>query len=116
MSFAARLIILIMGIGLFLWVFELVRKKKFREELSIIWLFIAVIIMAGSQLDKIIDPIATRIGIHYPPVLVFMIIIFFLIVALLYFSLVTSDLKNKVKELTQKMALLEYEIEAKKDK
>ena len=113
MSFAARLMVLFIGAGLFLMILELVRKKKFREELSVVWLFFALTIAAGSMIDKLLDPIAKKIGIHYPPVLAFLLIIFVLILSLLYFSLVTSDLKSKIKELTQKIALLEYEINAK---
>ena len=109
MPFTARLIILLAGIGFFLVVLELVRKKKFREELSIIWLFFALSIAVSSVLDKIIDPLAKILNISYPPAFAFMLISIIMIVSLLYFSLVTSDLKSKVKELTQKVAILEFE-------
>jgi len=49
-------------------------------------------------------------GISYPPVLVFVIISFLLVLALLYFSVVGSDLKGKNKELSQKIALMEYKL------
>jgi len=110
MPIAARLIILSVGIALFIAVFELVRKKKFREELSIIWLFFAFTIAAGSVIDLIVDPLARKLHIAYPPALAFMVISIVLIIALLYFSVVTSDLKSRVKELIQRIALLEFEI------
>ena len=116
MSIAARIIILLAGIGLFVTVFELVRKKRFREELSIIWLFFALMIAAGSVMDLVVDPLAKLLHIYYPPALVFMVILMFLIASLLYFSLITSDLKSKVKELTQKIALLEFEMHEKEKK
>ncbi len=116
MPLSARIIIFLTGLGLFIIVFELVRKKRFREELSIIWLFLALLIASGSVIDLVIDPLAKRLHIYYPPALVFMIIIIVLIISLLYFSLITSDLKSKVKELTQKIALLEFKINEKKDK
>jgi len=109
MPFTARLIILFAGIVFFLVVLELVRKKRFREELSIIWLFFALSIAVSSFLDKIIDPLAKILHISYPPAFAFMLISIVMIISLLYFSLVTSDLKSKVKELTQKIALLEFE-------
>lgn len=113
MSFGARIFILITGIILFIVVFELVRKKRFREELSIIWLFFAVIVALGSVIDVIVDPLAKLLHIYYPPALVFVVITIFLIASLLYFSLITSDLKSKVKELTQKVAILEFELNEK---
>lgn len=114
MPFSARLIILIVGIGFFFVVLELVRKKKFREELSVIWLFFALSIAASSVIDKFIDPLAKILHISYPPAFAFMIISIIMIISLLYFSLVTSDLKSKVKELTQKIALLEFESRSKR--
>lgn len=115
MPFEARIIILLSGLGLFILVFELVRKKRFREELSIIWLFFALTIAAGSVIDIAIDPIARLLNIAYPPALAFMLISIVMIMALLYFSIVTSDLKSKVKELSQKLAILEFEINKKTD-
>ena len=112
MPLAARLIILAAGVGLFFLVFELVRTRRFREELSIVWLFLAVAVAAGSVIDIIIDPLAKALRITYPPAFAFTLIIILLIIALFYFSLVISDLKSKIKELSQKIALMDFEIRA----
>ncbi len=113
MSAGIRIILLGMGVILFIAIFELVRRKRFREELSIAWFAVAIALMAGSVADKIIDPFAKILGIGYPPALVFAWIIFCLVLALLYFSSVISDLKGKIKELSQKIALLESELHMK---
>lgn len=111
MSFGMRLMIFGLGITLFLIIFELVRRNKFREELSIAWFAVSLLLMVSSGADVIIDPFAKMIGIGYPPTLVFAWIIFCLIIALLYFSAVISDLKGKLKELSQKIAIMEFEME-----
>lgn len=110
MSMGIRLLILGLGLVFFLIIFEMVRRKKFREELSVTWFLISIAIMASSVADKIIDPLAGILGIGYPPALIFIWVVFFLLLALLYFSLVISDLKGKVKELSQKIALIEHKI------
>lgn len=110
MSFGIRIVIFGLGVILFGVIFELVRRKRFREELSIAWFLVSIIIMASSVADKIIDPLAKLLGIGYPPALVFVWIVFCLVLALLYFSSVISDLKGKIKELSQKIALLEFEL------
>jgi hypothetical protein len=110
-SFSVRLVIFSLGLILFTTVFELVRKRRFREELSVIWFVVAGAIMLSSVADVLVDPLAKRLGIGYPPALVFIWVIFFLILALLYFSIVISDLKAKLKELGQKIALLEFRLE-----
>lgn len=113
MSFGMRLMLFGLGITLFLIIFELVRRNKFREELSIAWFAVSLLLLASSMADVIIDPIAKKIGIGYPPALVFAWIIFCLIIALLYFSAVISDLKGKLKELSQKIAIMEFEMDNK---
>ena len=110
MSLGIRIGIFVIGVFLFLVILELVRRKKFREELSLIWIVIGVGLILSSFADRIIDPLAFRLGIKYPPALVFVLIFFMLVFAMLYFSLVISDLKSKNKELSQKMALLEYRV------
>lgn len=107
MTLLFRLLVFSSGLVLFLIVFELVRTKRFREELSIVWLLAAMAIMLGSVADFIVDPVAEWLGVHYPPSLLFAWIIFCLILTLLYFSVILSKLKSRVKELSQAVALME---------
>lgn len=113
MSLEFRLIITGCGILLFILIFALVRSGKLREELSISWFLIALALMFSSIADFIIDPLALRLKISYPPALVFAFFLFLLVLAFLYFSVVISGLKGKVKELTQKIALIEFEMQDK---
>lgn len=116
MSTEIRLILVGFGLVLFFLIFELVRRGKFRQELSITWFAVSILLVASSFADRLIDPLSRIIGIGYPPALVFAWILFCLIIALLYFSTVISDLKGKIKELSQKLALMEYEIESERKK
>jgi hypothetical protein len=115
MSFGMRIMLFGFGIILFGIIFELVRRRRFREELSIAWFAVSIILMASSSADKIIDPFAKHLGIGYPPALVFAWIIFCLILALIYFSAVISDLKGKIKELGQKIAIMELELDKRRE-
>ena len=115
MSLGIRIILFGLGVILFVIIFELVRRRRFREELSIAWFAVSLMLMSSSFGDKIIDPFARIVGIGYPPALVFAWIIFCLILALLYFSSVISDLKGKIKELSQKIALIELEIDKRRN-
>lgn len=110
MAFSVRIFILLLGTFLFVMILELVRRRKFREELSLIWLIIGMGLILSSFADRFIDPLARRLGISYPPVLVFLVISFLFVLAMLYFSIVVSDLKSKNKELSQKIALMEYKL------
>lgn len=116
MSYGIRFLILLSGFFLFVLVFELVRRKRFREELSLIWFLVAFAVMAASVGDLIFDRFATTLGIGYPPALYFAWIVLCLIVTLLYYSVIISDIKSKLKELSQKIALLEYELKTEREK
>lgn len=116
MSLGFRLIIAGCGLLLFIIIFALVRSGKLREELSISWFLIALALILTSVADFIIDPLAFRLKISYPPALIFALFIFLLVLAFLYFSVVISSLKGRVKELTQKIALMEFEMKEKESK
>jgi hypothetical protein len=110
MTFGIRLVIFLFGFFFFLTIFELVRRRKIREDLSIGWLLVGLGLVLSSFADKIIDPLAFRLGIHYPPAFAFVLVVLLLVVVMLYFSIVVSDLKSRNKELSQKIALIEYKL------
>jgi hypothetical protein len=110
MTFGVRLFIFLSGVILFATIFELVRRKKFREELSLGWLFVGLGLILSSFADLIIDPLAFKLGISYPPALAFIIVVLLLVLVMLYFSVAVSDLKSRNKELSQKIALMEFEL------
>jgi len=111
MTLSIRLFIFIMGTFLFITILELVRKRRFREELSIVWLLTGLGLILSSFADLIIDPLAFKLGLSYPPALVFMIAFFLFVLVILYFSVAVSDLKSRNKELSQKIALMEYKLD-----
>jgi len=115
-SFQVRLLILAVGLGLFALVFGLVRRGRFREELSVVWLLIGVTVMLSAGADVVLDRVAFKLGISYPPVLGFVMLFLVLLFGFLYFSIVASDLKSHLKELAQQTALLEHELKKLTDK
>jgi hypothetical protein len=110
MTFGIRFFIFLFGVLFFITIFELVRRKKLREDLSLGWLLIGLALILSSFADQVIDPLAFALGIHYPPALAFVIVALLLVIVMLYFSIVVSDLKSRNKELSQKVALLEYKL------
>jgi hypothetical protein len=110
MTLGARLFIFLCGFLFFITIFELVRRKRLREDLSLGWLLIGITLILISFADRVIDPLAFMLGIHYPPALAFVIVALLLVLVMLYFSVVVSDLKSRNKELSQKIALIEYKL------
>jgi len=106
-----QIIVGLLSIVLLLSTFELIRKKRLREEYAILWLFtgIAVLVLSlwpGFFLSQFFVRIT---GIFYLSAVV-LIAFSFLLLIVLHFSVVISKLTNQNKELAQRHALLELKI------
>ena len=105
-----QLIIGALSIILLLVTFELIRKKKLREEYSILWLFTGLAILAFSLWPEFfLSQFFVRMtGIFYLSAVV-LIVFLFLLLIVLHFSVVISTLTSHNKDLAQRYALLELE-------
>lgn len=94
-----------------LFVLELVRKRKLREEYSLVWL-LAIICLGTLACDRpLVAKIANVVGISYAPAALFVAGFaagFFL---LLHFSVAISRLMECNKRLTQEIGLLTVKVE-----
>ena len=98
------------------FVIELVRERKLREDYSLLWLATAVVLLALSLSRPLLDRIAALLGvITYPPAALFVVAIAFMLAILLHFSTVVTKLAKENKAIAQEMALMRWELtEAKK--
>lgn len=100
--------------GLLLIVFELVRSRRLQEEYSILWLFTGGVLLLLSCWRGLLDRMAFVTGIHYPPSALFLVGLGFLLLILLHFSVIISDLSERTKKLAQEIALLREELRARR--
>ena len=100
-----------LSIALLLITFELIRKKRLREEYALLWLFTGVAILIFSIFPGFfLSQFLVRItGLFYLSAVV-LIAFLFLLVIVLHFSIVISKLTNQNKELAQRYAILELEL------
>jgi len=91
---------------LFLIIF-LIRIRRLKEEYAILWLFFGVIFLFLSIFRKSLEFISSLLGIAYPPAALFLILILAVITILIHFSLVISRMKDRQRQLTQQLGLLE---------
>jgi hypothetical protein len=98
--------ILVSG-GLFLFVFELVRRKRLLERYALLWLFAAAVLLGLSLWADLLNRISTAVGVQYGPAALFAVALGFVVVLMLHFSLVISRLTDQNKILAQRVALLE---------
>lgn len=107
------LLILIGSTSLLIITIELVRKRQLREKYSILWLAIFVFLILFSLSGNLIDAVASRLGVGYPPSLIFIAGIFFIILLLLMLSVIVSHQTDRIIKLTQKIAILEEKLNKK---
>ncbi len=107
-----QLLIGVLSIILLFFTFELIRKGRLREEYSILWLFTGIVILIFSLFPQFFLSrfIARITGIFYLSTIV-LITFFFLLLIVFHFSIVISKLTNQNKELAQRYAILEHELE-----
>lgn len=96
---------------LLLFILELIRCHKIRENYSLLWLFIGVVFLFFSIWRKGLEVLAHLMGIAYPPTAFLLILVMALFVILIQFSIITSDLTEKNKKLAQEIGLLKEIIE-----
>ncbi|HNQ83885.1 MAG TPA: DUF2304 domain-containing protein [Bacteroidales bacterium] len=106
-----QVIAILVSVGLFLFILYLVRKKKIKEEYSLLWLFSSVVFIVFSIWREGLEYFAGLMGIAYPPAALFLILLLAIFLILIEFSINISKLSEKNKVLAQEMALLQNELE-----
>lgn len=94
------------SLAIMLFVFQLIRRRKLREEYALIWFGAGLILIGVSIWRPGLDLAARLVGISYAPSLLFLgaLILGFLLA--LHFSLALSRLADQNKRLAQELALL----------
>lgn len=102
---------LAVSLGALLLVLELVRRRKLREDYSLLWLATALTLILLSASRPMLDQLANLLGVvTYPPAALFLVAIIFLLAILLHFSTVISRLTRESKEVAQQLAILRWEL------
>lgn len=106
-----KLAAILLAIGLIVFIFELVRRKKLREEYSWLWMLTGAVILILAVWYDLLFLITRLIGAVLPTSTIFFFGLFFLILINLYFSIKLSKLSDQMKTLTQKLAILGEKVE-----
>jgi hypothetical protein len=86
-------------------VVTLLLKNRISERYSVIWLAVSLLIFLIAGNPTLLDKTARMLGIDYPPSLLFLLSTLILLLFSLYQTIQISNLSNKVKDLTQYVAL-----------
>lgn len=107
MSDPLQLLALATSGALLLVVLDLVRRKKLTEEYSFVWILCALALLGLSMGRRLLDAAAVALGIAYGPAILLLVLIFFVFVASLSFSVVASRQRRQIERLIEDTAILE---------
>ncbi len=96
------------------YIIESVRRRRLREEYSILWLGTATIILLLSIVRPALNLVARAVGIYSPVNALFVVGFAFTTIILLHFSTVISRLSRENRDLAQRYALLVYRLQEEK--
>ena len=88
-------------------ILELVRRRRLQERYALLWLLTGIVILVLSAWRDALRLVAETVGIAYPPSALFVIASFFVLVVLLHYSTVISELAERNVTLAQHLAILE---------
>lgn len=110
-SIRIQVITIVVSFLFLFYIGHLIIKRKLREEYSIIWVIGTIILIIFAFWRDGLDIIAYLLGINETSNLIFTGAIFLILIYLLHLSIVTSELHEKNKKLSQEIALLKNKIE-----
>ncbi len=105
-----NLYFVLLSIIIVLYVVNIVRKKNFSIKESFWWFIASVLMLILSIFPYSIDWVARLIGISYPPSLMFVFCIIFLLFINFRDSKRISELQMKTVELGQELAILKEKV------
>ena len=105
-----QIFVVVVGITMLLFVLNMVRRKRLREQYSLLWIFAALVLVLCAVFIRAVDRLAHAVGIYYPPAFLFLVAILMVMVLQFHFSTVISNLREQNRGLTQDLGLLKTEV------
>jgi len=112
MALRIQLVAILVTGGLFVLVFELVRRRRLLERYALVWLGASSVLLVLAIWKGLLNEISHAIGIYYAPSALFVIAFGFILILLLNFSLVISRLADQNKVLAQRIGMLQQRLDA----
>ena len=94
-----------------IYIFNMIQKKNFSIKESMFWMFGAVGIIVFAIFPKLLDEIALVLKVDYPPSLLFLLAIFFLLFINFRNTQKITKQNEKIIELAQHCSIIEFELD-----
>ena len=104
-----RIITIIGAVGVLLIVLDLVRRRKLKEEYSVLWVVTALVVLVLAIWYDLLTSITSLVGATAPASTIFFFGLLFFLVLMLHFSVRISTLERRLTELIQDVGINDVE-------
>lgn len=89
---------------------DAIRRRRLREQYALLWLLAGTAVLIMSLWRDLLHLFSGLIGVYYPPSALMLLGAGFVVMILISFSIIVSDLNAKVTRLAQELSLLEARV------
>ena len=111
MTVRAQLFSVLVGLGLFLVIMSLVRRKRLQEQASLLWLVAGALMVLVPLWKEGFFALSHLLGVMNAASAIFLLGFAFVILVLLHLSVLVSRLTEENREFAQTICLLREELE-----
>jgi hypothetical protein len=105
-----HIIFIIIGLLLLAYIIAKVKKKKFAEKESLIWILAGLTVFVLALFPELLGIISNFMGVAYAPTALFLLTFFAIVVILIRKEEQITNINDKIKELAQRNAILEERV------
>lgn len=105
-----RLFVILLGISILLVILNQVRRKKLREQYSLLWILSGLLLVLSAIFIGGVERLSHLVGIYYPPAFLFLVAILIILVLQFHFSTVISNLREQNKALIQDLGIVQSDL------
>ncbi len=106
-----QILAIVASVILIAFIISLIRRRRLREEYSIMWLAGSAALIIFAVWRGLLDIIAGLVGVFYAPAILLLVIIFFGSLIFLHLTVVISRQTDENKVMAQELALLKEKLE-----
>lgn len=93
------------------FILRLVRRRELRGKYSLLWLGAGFFALLFAFVPGLLDDLADWLDVNYPPAILFVLAIAFLLLVLVHLSWELTRLEDRTRTLAQELAMLRREVE-----
>ena len=106
MSLKARLISLLLGLIILVFVSFLVRRRKIYNIYAITWFLFSLLFVSMGLFPSVVETLAGMLGIYFPPAAIIAVAMGGIIAIVLHLSIIVSEQHKQIRMFEKEIALL----------